>query len=424
MGQRLPGRRHRQTTERQIAEIRFCKQAKFNLPTPQTVKLTRAVLGRCWLDSRLDLRHSFAILRPRNSAERKESPNMQSILVNPLRGTGLSGAPEMPQSDVTEVTALLAKCPAHVPTQLLDMAELAKQIGVARLHVKDERGRMGLGSFKALGAAYAIAREAAERVQNENWSQALIGQTYIAASAGNHGLSVAAGARLFGAKAVIYLAQSVPEAFADRLRGIGAEVVRAGATYEDSMVAAQAGADTGKGTLLSDSSWPGYTRLPSRVMEGYLQLAAEVADQIDAPPTHIFLQAGVGGLAASVAAYARAVWGDAPTIVVVEPDAAPALIESVRAQDVVTTTGPVSTMGRLDCKTPSMIALAGLARDADLFVTITEDQAAHAVAVLATHGLTTTPSGGAGIAAALAGLPKLDANARVMAILSEGAEDA
>ena len=349
---------------------------------------------------------------------------MQSILENPLRGTGLSGAPEMPQNEVSAVAALLAKCPAHAPTQLLDLPDLAKQMGVARLHVKDESGRMGLGSFKALGAAYAIAREAADRVQNDNWPQALVGQTYIAASAGNHGLSVAAGARLFGAKAVIYLAQSVPEAFANRLRGIGAEVVRAGATYEDSMVAAQAGADAGRGTLLSDSSWPGYTKLPSRVMEGYLQLAAEAADQIDAPPTHIFLQAGVGGLAASVAAYARSVWGDAPKIIVVEPDAAPALIESIRAHGVVTTTGPVSAMGRLDCKTPSMIALAGLARDADLFVTITEDQAAHAVAVLVEHGLTTTPSGGAGVAAALAGLADMDADARVMVILSEGAEDA
>lgn len=349
---------------------------------------------------------------------------MQSSLKNPHRGTVLSGLNDLPKSDATDVTALLAKCPAHMPTPLLDLTALAKQIGVARLHVKDERSRMGLGSFKALGASYAIACEAAEHVQNDQWTQALTGRVFIAASAGNHGLSVAAGARLFGAKAVIYLAQTVPEAFADRLRSIGADVVRAGATYEDSMVAAQDSADAGQGTLLSDSSWPGYTALPSRVMEGYLQLAAEAADQIDAPPTHIFLQAGVGGLAASVAAYARTVWGDAPTIIVVEPSAAPALSDSIRSQRVVTSTGPVSSMGRLDCKTPSMIALAGLARDADLFVTITEDEATHAVAVLASHGLTTTPSGGAGIAAALMGLPEMGADARVMAILSEGAEDA
>ncbi|MEN8841678.1 MAG: pyridoxal-phosphate dependent enzyme [Octadecabacter sp.] len=349
---------------------------------------------------------------------------MRESFDNPLFQTGLTALHHMPKDDPANVSALLAKCPAHKATPLRDMPELATQIGVAHLHVKDERERMGLGSFKALGAAYAIACDAAERVLEDQWTVALKGEVFITASAGNHGLSVAAGARLFGAKAIIYLAQSVPEAFADRLRAIGADVVRAGATYEDSLDAANASADAGQGTLLSDGSWPGYTALPSRVMEGYLQLAVEVAEQIDEPPTHIFLQAGVGGLAAAVAAYARVVWGSAPVIIVVEPDAAPALIESMRAGAIVTTSGPVSEMGRLDCKTPSMIALAGLARDANVFLTITEEDAAHAVRVLADHGLTTTPSGGAGFAAAMVGLDGMGPDARVLVILSEGAEDA
>lgn len=116
-------------------------------------------------------------------------------------------------------------------------------------------------------------------------------------------------------------------------------------------------------------------------------------------------------------------WGDTPTIVVVEPAAAPALMESIRAGRLVTADGPVSAMGRLDCKTPSMIALAGLARDADLFVTITEAEADAAVAALAEAGLVTTPSGAAGVAALLAGVPGVGADARVLAILSEGPED-
>lgn len=349
---------------------------------------------------------------------------MQNLLQNPLRGTGLSQAQMYPVDDTAAVARLLELCPAHAPTPLLDLAPLAELAGVARFHVKDERGRMGLGSFKALGAAFAIANEAAGRVDGDNWGKALRGEVFITASAGNHGLSVAAGARLFGAKAIIHLADSVPEPFAERLRAIGADVVRSGATYEDSMDAALASAEAGDGTLLSDSSWDGYTELPSRVMEGYLQLAKEVGEQIDDAPTHIFLQAGVGGLAAAVAAYARVLWGDQPVIVVVEPDAAPALIDSIRAGRLVTSTGPVSDMGRLDCKTPSMIALAGLARDADVFVTITEDEAADAVRTLAGHGLTTTASGCAGIAAALLGRPGLPKDAKVMAIMSEGAEDA
>lgn len=340
---------------------------------------------------------------------------------NPFRGTGLGLDSPWPIVEARDVSMLLAKCPAHAQTPLQDAPELAARLGVARVSLKDERDRMGLGSFKALGAAFAIAREAA--ATGGDWVTALQGRTYVTASAGNHGLSVAAGARLFGAQAVIYLSRTVPEAFEQRLTAKGAKVVREGADYEASMRAAAAAAEAQGWTLLSDSSWPGYTELPLRVMEGYLQLAAEAAAQVDTPPTHILLQAGVGGLAAAVAAHARHVWADGPQIVVVEPQAAPALIESIRAGGVVDTSGPDSCMGRLDCKTPSMIALQGLARDADLFVTISEEQAQQAVRDLSGMGFATTPSGAGGIAAALAGLD-LPPGAHVLAILSEGPEDA
>lgn len=346
---------------------------------------------------------------------------MRQILKNPWRGHGIALDSPMPIGDAANVGRLLAQCPAHSTTPLREVPELAARLGVARIVVKDERARMGLGSFKALGAAHAIAREAAA-AQPQTWNKALSDRVYVTASAGNHGLSVAAGARLFGARAIIYLSETVPETFARRLAAIGATVVREGAAYEASMDAAAAAATAQGWTLLSDSSWPGYTDLPLRVMEGYLQLAAEAASQIGTPPSHILLQAGVGGLAAAVAAHARLVWGDGPQIIVVEPDAAPALLESIRAGRVVDTQGPSSCMGRLDCKTPSMIALNGLARDADLFVTITEAEAQQGASDLAALGLATTPSGGAGIAALIAGL-SLPSDAQVLAILSEGPED-
>ena len=337
--------------------------------------------------------------------------------------SGLEDVPH-PSTDAAAVQSLLARCPRAAETPLLSLPELAGAQGVAEVWLKDERGRMGLGSFKALGAAYVIAREASLVPDAGVWGDRLRGRVFVTASAGNHGLSVAAGARLFGAQAVIFLAETVPEAFADRLRQKGAEVRREGDDYEASMLAAEAAAEENGWTLLSDSSWPGYEDLPLRVMEGYLQMAAEIVDQIPAPPTHIFLQAGVGGLAAAVAAHARRAWGDAPVIVVVEPEAAPALLVSCRAGGIVTTEGPVSEMGRLDCKTPSMIALSGLARDADLFVTVSEAEAASATARLAAAGLDTTPSGAAGLAAVFAGRPALPADARVLAIVSEGPEDA
>ncbi|OWY16702.1 PLP-dependent lyase/thiolase [Thioclava sp. JM3] len=347
---------------------------------------------------------------------------MPITIENPWRGDGLDPDGVMPIADASGVASLLARCPAHHETPLRAAPEIARLAGVGEVWIKDERERMGLGSFKALGAVHAIAREAAARAESDDLQTALAGETYVAASAGNHGLSVAAGARIFGARAIIYLAETVPEAFAARLEARGAEVVRAGAEYEASMQAAEQAAAENGWTLLSDSSWEGYVDLPLRVMEGYTQLAAEAVAQIQAPPTHILLQAGVGGLAAAVAAHARLVWGDAPQIIVVEPDAAPALVESIRAGHLVTTQGPVSAMGRLDCKTPSMVALAGLSRDADRFATITEAEAQSGVDILAAHGLATTPSGGAGLAALLAGL-SLGPETRVLAILSEGPED-
>ncbi|MCC1493386.1 pyridoxal-phosphate dependent enzyme [Cognatishimia sp. F0-27] len=343
------------------------------------------------------------------------------IMENPWRGTGLS-MPDvpLPSRDAAAPAALLARCPAHAVTVLHDRPDLAARIGVSTVHVKDERARMGLGSFKALGAAYVIAHEAEQAGGAHD--TALAGRTYVTASAGNHGLSVAAGAQIFGARAVVYLSQTVPESFAARLRAKGAQVVREGAQYEASMQAAERAAQTHGWTLLSDSSWEGYHALPHRLMEGYLQLAAEVTDAMSAP-THVLLQAGVGGMAAAVATHLRAVWGDAVRIIVVEPTAAPALFAAIDAGALVDTEGPVSEMGRLDCKTASQIALAGLARDADAFALITEDEAAAALPVLAAAGLGSTPSGAAGFAAALynPGALGLSEDARVLVILSEEA---
>jgi len=312
------------------------------------------------------------------------------------------------------------------------MDTLAETLGLAGLWVKDETKRMRLGSFKALGGAYAVAQmicDAADTTDPMTPAAQRIAKnlTFITASAGNHGLSVAAGSQAFGAQAVIYLSDTVPESFADRLRAFGARVERDGATYEDSMKAAAEAAEANGWALLSDSSWPGYSDRPHVLMEGYLVLMAEVIDALVPPPGHIFLQAGVGGLAGACAAMARQAWGEVPKIVVVEPEAAPALAGSISAGKPVVGAGPVSAMGRLDCKEPSLIALRGLARDADMFATITEDEAQAGTELCAEAGLPTTPSGAAGLAALLAarGEPeplRLHAGSRALVIISEGPE--
>ncbi|MEM8554156.1 MAG: pyridoxal-phosphate dependent enzyme [Pseudomonadota bacterium] len=338
------------------------------------------------------------------------------LISNPHRGVGLAHPSldevPFPSVDAAKPMALLEECPVAMETTLLSVPALAEACGIKQFTVKDERNRMGLGSFKALGAAYVIA----SRTRAEPDRQ----QHYVTASAGNHGLSVAAGAMAFRQQATIVISDQVPDAFAKRIGALGATVVRAGADYEASMNAAAQIAQDQEAVLLSDSSWDGYLDLPHDVMEGYLVLMEETCTEMAAPPSHIFLQAGVGGLAGAAAALAREHWGEIPQIIVVEPEAAPALIQSIEAGHAVETTGPESAMGRLDCKTPSLIALKGLARDADRFLTLTEAEGQAGADLAARFGLTSTPSSAAGLAGAL--VMDLPADAHVLVILSEGPE--
>ena len=364
-----------------------------------------------------------------------EAINLE-ILINALKGQGLPSVATLAKGEIctspVAARALFAQCPAAAVTPLHHLPDLASRTNVAEIYIKDERERMGLGSFKSLGAAFAIAK-AAEKVLIDHpdtaVNSALSGRVFACASAGNHGLSMAAGAAVFGAKAVVFLAETVPAEFAARLKAKGATVVREGENYEASMAAAKSAATKNEWQLLSDSSWVDYTEMPRDVMEGYLIMGAEVATQLPASPTHIFLQAGVGGLAAASAAAARYYWGAKPKIFVVEPAFAPALFASINAKQAVATQGPVSAMGRLDCKEPSHLALKYLAREADGFITISEAEAQKAVELLDAAGLPASPSAVAGFAGFLEAGPArddlgLNSSSRVLFYLSEGPVDA
>ena len=339
------------------------------------------------------------------------------------------------QSCTKEAFALLQQCPKATSTPLIMASPtLTSMLDIQQIAFKDERSRMGLGSFKALGAAYALAKRAACAIkENErlDYHNALQGKIYVCASAGNHGLSLAAGAHIFGAKAIIYLAKTVPENFAQLLRSKGAEVVRHGDDYEASMQAAVKAAQDNGWELISDSSWDGYFEPALDVMEGYLVMGEEVATALPSSPTHIFLQAGVGGLAAAAALSARRHFGQDPIIVIVEPAYAPALIESSKARKCLDTQGEDSIMGRLDCKTPSLLALDYLMKEADAFMTITEEEVTHAISYLENEDMTTSPSGGAGFAGLMLAaqddetraLLQLNQESRVLIYISEKAID-
>lgn len=334
---------------------------------------------------------------------------------------------------------LLRACPAYSPTVLHDATALAADFGIDRLWLKDESNRMGLGSFKALGGAFAVAqmlRDATElalgaMIEAEDMTSDVVrtlasGMTFITASAGNHGLSVAAGARLFGARAVIVLSETVPKPFGARLEALGATVQWVPGSYKDSVAHAISESETKGWQLLADGSWPGYTEPPAIVMEGYSVLAEECRgsfEKNDVWPTHVILQAGVGGLAAAVAGHVRVHWTEQPTIIVVEPEQAACLQRSVEAGVLSHAPGAVSDMGRLDCKDASLIAFEALQRDADVFVTISEAEAMAAVERLERDGIQSTSSGAAGVAVLMNAVDlDLDANSRCLAIVSEGRE--
>jgi len=358
-----------------------------------------------------------------------------NINQNPHRGSGIAGLlsnAELPvSSDINAVNTLLQICPVAKPTPLVQCDSLAQKLGIGNLSIKDERTRMGLSSFKSLGATYAIAKAAVQANggtigEPADMSMTLADKTYVTASAGNHGVSTAAGARIFGAKAVIYLSETVPSGFADKLRGFGAEVVIEGENYEASHEAAMAASKANNWILIADSTWDGYYG-GRDIMEGYLAMPAEAASQIVDPPTHIFLQAGVGGLAAAAARHARDTWGDEPIICVVEPSSAPALAEGIKASRVVHASGPVSNMGRLDCKEASLLALDCLAKEADAFMTLDDEFVSDSILQLETCGLKTSPSGGAGFAGLVAACNlkalNIGRESRVLLYLSEGPSD-
>lgn len=334
------------------------------------------------------------------------------------------------QPDPDRPRALLATCPVYKPTSILHMSGPDG----GPLLVKDETNRMNLGAFKALGGVYAVARlidEAGvaaghaplepEDYTNDEVKEFASAMTFVCASAGNHGMAVAAGARIFGARARIFLAKDVPAGFETRLReSQGADVVRAGDTYEQSVEAAKRNAQETGAILLADGSWPGYVHPPSLVMEGYTAMAEELREHFEATgqwPSHVFLQAGVGGIAGAITHMIRANWTVQPDIIIVEPEAAPCLLESHKADKPVAVHGPSSNMGRLDCKEPSIIAHGIMQRCDVEFELVSDEEAEEAAVWLGGHGLPTTPSGAAG----LAGLAKHGACPLPLIIVTEGA---
>ena len=321
-------------------------------------------------------------------------------------------------------------CPKKDDVNVLDLKELSEGMGIGSLFAIDESNRSGLGSFKALGAVYTIAKIAIgeqfhEGIRNlqEDAITRLNGVTFATASAGNHGLSVAAGASLFGAEARIYVSSNVPKKFIKRLEALGAKVTVYGKNYEESQALAVKDSNLYGWTLISDSTWEGYD-FGLDIMEGYLISISQALEKIPVELTHVFLQAGVGGLAAAFAAFIREKLGYAVKIIIVEPSTANCLQASIENGQPTQIKGPVSQMGRLDCKYPSVQAFYSLSKTANAFVTITEREAELGSKLLSENGLSISKSSSAGYVALrlLAKRAKFSLNkkSKVLCVFSEG----
>ncbi|MGF6468883.1 diaminopropionate ammonia-lyase [Paraburkholderia youngii] len=301
---------------------------------------------------------------------------------------------------LNEARAEITTWPGYAVTPLVALQGLASKAGLGNILYKDEGSRFGLGSFKALGGAYAVLRylkkEVSRRLGVEPDTSSLIrGEhreitemlTVVCATDGNHGKSVAWGARNFGCKCVIYVHAHVSQARRDAIAAYGASVLEVKGAYDDAVRKAADDALENGWQVISDTSYEGYTEVPRDVMQGYGIIAAEAATQFPAGvrPTHVFVQGGVGGVAASLCSWFWESYGsDAPRFIIVEPANADCLIRSAGAGKPTPAAGDLDTiMAGLACGEVSVIAWEILREGADAFLTVTDEAAASCMRLLA-----------------------------------------
>jgi diaminopropionate ammonia-lyase len=368
------------------------------------------------------------------------------LLLNRRHGT--PGVVVLPESGYRRARAEITGWPGYAPTPLHDLADLAAEARVASLHWKDESGRFGLGSFKALGGAYAVARllvgELARRgVANAATTQELEHGahreaarqiTVTCATDGNHGRSVAWGAQRFGCRCVIFVHETVSQGRRDAIAAYGAEIREVPGNYDSAVRACTHAAEREAWFVVSDTSWEGYTEVPRDVMQGYRLMTEEAIAQLPAPPTHAFVPGGVGGVAAAACVQLRNGVEPDPHVIVVEPERAACLLASAEAGQPVTIEGALDTlMAGLACGEPSLLAWQELERGAFAFMALEDASAVDAMRILAQRrppivaGESAAPVLAAFLLAAADPLTRamlgLDAQSRVLLLGTEGATD-
>jgi diaminopropionate ammonia-lyase len=366
-----------------------------------------------------------------------------------LPAPGAREAPPIPELSASP-RAFHASMAGYKATPLRDAPSAARRLGVSEVLVKDESERLGLPSFKVLGASWAVYRALVEHLGAtleeiptfDALNTALTPArplTLVAATDGNHGRAVAHMAALLGLEARIYVPADMVPARIAAIEGEGATVTVVDGGYDDAV--ARSAQDAGERCLvISDTSWPGYERVPAWVIEGYSTIFAEIDETLArdrrAQPDLVVVPIGVGALAAAaVRHYWSLADGRRPRLVGVEPTSAACVLESVAAGRIVTLERPqTSIMAGLNCATPSLIAWPLVSRGIDLYLALPDEYVADSIQLLAADAIVAGECGAAGLAA-LAALSAdaelararealaLGRDSRVLLLSTEGATD-
>nr|WP_295972630.1 diaminopropionate ammonia-lyase [uncultured Bacillus sp.] len=252
--------------------------------------------------------------------------------------------------EITKVMDFHRSFKGYQPTPLKNLENLSNLLGLSGFYVKDEAYRFGLNAFKVLGGSYAIGKYLSkqlgmdisdlsfEKLSSPEIRQKLGEVTFVTATDGNHGRGVAWAATHLGQKSVVFMPKGSSE---ERLKNIQREGANASITdlnYDDAVRLAASKANENGWVVIQDTAWEEYTDIPLWIMQGYATMAMEACQQLleyqSGPPTHVFLQAGVGSLAGAVQAVLVNVFPDTPPkVIIVEPNAADCIYKSFMAGD-------------------------------------------------------------------------------------------
>lgn len=314
----------------------------------------------------------------------------------PFKDTAGPEEPFLGAQAVKDAWGFHRSLPGYTPTPLLRLRELSRRLALGDILVKDESFRFGLNGFKGLGGSYAIARVIAEKagldpasltyevLRSEPVKRETRGLVFATATAGNHGKGVAWASGLLGYPSVVYVPRNTAAGRVRAIEDLGAKVVITKYDYDDTVRSCTEDAASRGYVLVQDTAWEGYTEIPKWIMQGYTTMVSEINEQIgEVRPTHMFLQAGVGGMAAAVlGAYANLSGGRHPLTVVVEPEEAPCLFATAKGGKI-PRFGLDTMMAGLACGEPNPVAYEVLRGYCRGYVSCDDTVAAKGMRILA-----------------------------------------